>query len=87
MIDGGNWFDMNPLIYYRLAKPCKNVDILPKFDIKEYFKQETGLIEFIIHKQEPTPEKIAQLPKSSHVQSILNFTPEMDQELFQNMDI
>ena len=50
---------MNPLIYYRIAKPCKNVDILPKFDIKEYFKQETGLIEFVIHKQEPTPEKIA----------------------------
>ena len=77
---------MNPLIYYRIAKPCKNVDILPMFDIKEYFKQETGLIEFVIKKQEPTTEKIALLPKSQHVQSILNFTPEMDQELLQNID-
>ena len=41
---------MNPLIYYRIAKPCKNVEILPMLDIKEYFKQETGLIEFVINK-------------------------------------
>ena len=40
----------------------------------------------MIHKADPTPEKLAQLPKLSMVQNILNFTPEMDYELLQKVD-
>ena len=77
---------MNPLIYYRISKPCKDVDSLPAFDLTQFFKQQPGQAEFMIRKVTPSPRDLAQLPKSRLVKRVMEFTPEMDHELLQQID-
>ena len=32
-------YDINPLIYYRIKRPAKNLDELPEIDLSKFYKQ------------------------------------------------
>ena len=36
---GGQPFDMNPLIFFRVTKPAKHLEKLPMLNLSEYYKQ------------------------------------------------
>ena len=58
VLQGGQVFDTNPLIYYRVKRPATNLEKLPLIDPSKYFKQQEDCeqIKFQIRNEEITTQ-------------------------------
>lgn len=57
-LSGGQPWDLNPTIYYRVKKPIKELEKLPSIDLTKLFNQseEKSSLSFVVMNAEMTPE-------------------------------
>jgi len=41
-MQSGNHFNINPLIYYRVSKPVKDLSVLPQIDLGKFYDRAGG---------------------------------------------
>ena len=74
---------MNPLIFYRVSKPAKNLDKLPMMNLPDYFKQKPDFekIGFSILKADVTQDDMSNIVISDkELIEKLNFVRSMGYE-------
>lgn len=85
-------YDINPLIYYRIARPLKQGAKLPLIDLKNYYKGSSayGVDLTVEHDVEYLQnDRILELTKATYdelCETITKFSPEFDSELLREMD-
>ena len=97
---GSQPWDLDPLIFFRIKKPTKSIDKLPKIDLSKYFKQATSMstISFNISVENKDSNEIMSLVKelkfieiedvttNTMFKQVVNFTEAQDREIHQQID-
>lgn len=93
-LQGGQSWDLNPVVYYRLNKPVKSTDCLPKFELDQLFarsEQDDAQISYTIQRKDVDMSEIERMQFSDEeskakLDRLANFSTEEDNQILQQMD-
>lgn len=78
---GGQDWDLNPVVYYRVKKPVEGLGVLPAIDIAKLYERETddSLVSFVFKQQVINFKEIDKIEVSDEnvnkmLKQVLNFT-------------